>query len=146
MDEATTPLPPRLGEIVGEFADSEGREKLDLLLEYSGRMPPLPQELKGDRQRMDQVQECMTPVFVHGERQGDAMQYFFDVPEEAPTVRGFAALLAEGLNGLPPDDVLRVPDHFYTAMGLQGVLTSRRLNGIGAILAYMKRLAVREMA
>ncbi|MBC8078651.1 MAG: SufE family protein [Chloroflexales bacterium] len=145
MDETTTALPPRLSEIVEEFTDSEGREKLELLLEYSGRMPALPDWLKGDHQRMDQVQECMSPVFVHGERQGDTMQYFFDVPEEAPTVRGFAAVLADGLNGLTPEQVLRVPDYFYTEMGLQGVLTGRRLNGMGAILAYMKRLALREM-
>ena len=146
MEDTTVALPPRLGEIVEEFADSEGREKLELLLEYSGKMPPLPEWLKGDdHARMDQVQECMSPVFVHAERQGDAMQYYFDIPEEAPTVRGFAALLAEGLNGLSPEQVLRVPDHFYTEMGLQGVLTGRRLNGIGAILAYMKRLTLREM-
>ena len=145
MEEATVALPQRLSEIVEEFADSEGREKLELLLDYSERMPPLPERLQGRHDRMDQVQECMTPVFIHAEREGDAMRYYFDVPEEAPTVRGFAALLAEGINGLSPEQVLRVPDHFYSEMGLSGVLTGRRLNGIGAILAYMKRLAVREM-
>ena len=125
MEETTVALPQRLGEIVEEFADSEGREKLELLLEYSGKMPPLPEWLDGRHDRMDQVQECMTPVFIHAEREGDGLHYYFDVPEEAPTVRGFAALLAEGLNGLAPEQVLRVPDHFYTEMGLQGVLTGR---------------------
>ncbi len=57
-------------------------------------------------------------------------------------MRGFAALMAEGLDGATPEQVLSVPNDFFYSMGLERVLTMQRLNGMGAILAYMKRLAV----
>ena len=31
----------RLDSIVGEFSDLDGREKLELLLDFAGRLPPL---------------------------------------------------------------------------------------------------------
>jgi cysteine desulfuration protein SufE len=94
---------------------------------------------------MDQVHECMTPVFVQSQLQDGGMHFYFDVPPESPTVRGYAALLAEGLDGLSPQEILAVPNDFYLEMGLAEVLTHQRMNGISAILAHMKRLAVAEI-
>jgi cysteine desulfuration protein SufE len=70
------------------------------------------------------------------------MMYYFLVPEESPTVRGFASVMAAGLNGSTPEQVLSVPNDFFQTMGLDKVLTFQRLNGISAILSHMKRLAV----
>ena len=61
-------------------------------------------------------------------------------------MRGYAALLAEGVNGSTVDEVVRIPDDFFMQMGLQKVITGQRLNGISALLAYMKRLALRTTA
>lgn len=141
MSDAST-LPPRLQAIVEEFQDAEGREKLDLLLEYAESLPPLPDWLAAQHSAMDQVHECMSPVFVHAEQRDGRMQFFFDVPREAPTVRGYAALMAEGLNGATPDEIMAVPGDFLNAMGLQQVISYQRINGISAILAHMKRLAL----
>jgi len=87
----------------------------------------------------------MTPVFVHAERENGGMVFYFDIPPESPTVRGYASLLSEGLHGATPEQVIGVPNDFYLKMGLHKVLTTQRLNGIGAILAYIKRLATREL-
>lgn len=141
----TTALPDRLQAIVEEFQDAEGREKLDLLLDFAAGLPPLPDWLAGQRDNMDQVHECMSPVFVYGEQRDGRMQFYFDVPPEAPTVRGYAALMAEGLNGTTPDEIMAVPGDFFNAMGLQQVITFQRIKGISAILAHMKRLAVQTM-
>ena len=141
----TSTLPARLQAIVEEFQDAEGREKLDLLLEYAESMPPLPAWLAKQHTDMDQVHECMSPVFVYAEQQDGRMQFYFDVPPEAPTVRGYAALMAEGLNGTTPDEIMAVPGDFFNAMGLQQVITFQRIKGISAILAHMKRLAVHTM-
>jgi cysteine desulfuration protein SufE len=132
--------------IVDEFQDAEGREKLELLLEYSQSLPPLPAWLAEQHNDMDQVHECMSPVFVYAEHQDGRLQFYFDVPPEAPTVRGYAALMAEGLNGTTPDEIMAVPGDFFNAMGLQEVITFQRIKGISAILAHMKRLAVQTMA
>ena len=142
MNEQTQAMPKRLQDIVEDFAFCEGREKLELLLDYSERMPPLPDWLQDQHENMDQVHECRTPVFVQSELQDGGMHFYFDVPPESPTVRGYAALLAEGLDGLSPQEILGVPNDFYLEMGLEKVLTHQRMNGLWAILAHMKRLAV----
>ena len=145
MTETIETLPPRLAQIVEDFSWAEGRDKLELLLEYSEKMPPLPDWLNRQA-NMEQIHECMTPVFVHAELEDGGMHYYFDIPPESPTVRGYAAILGEGLRGVAPEDILKVPAHFYLEMGLQKVLTTQRLNGIGAILAHVKRLATQELA
>jgi len=145
MTNTTSALPPRLQAIVEEFQDAQGREKLDLLLEYAQSLPPLPAWLAEQHNDMDQVHECMSPVFVYAEQDDGRMQFYFDVPPEAPTVRGYAALMAEGLNGVTPDEVMAVPGDFFNAMGLQEVITFQRIRGISAILTYMKRLAVQTI-
>jgi cysteine desulfuration protein SufE len=145
MDQEKNPLPARLQEIVEEFEYCEGREKIELLLDYAGRLPELPDWLRDEHGTMEQVEECMTPVFVKSSLQDGGMIFYFDVPQESPTVRGFAALMAEGLGGANPSQVLAVPNDFFFAMGLERVLTMQRLNGMSAILAYMKRLATQEL-
>ena len=144
MTDTTDALPPRLAQIVEDFSWVEGRDKLELLLEYSEKMPPLPDWLNRET-NMEQIHECMTPVFVHAELEDGGMHYYFDIPPESPTVRGYAAILGEGLQGVAPEDVLKVPGNFYIEMGLHKVLTTQRLNGIGAILAYIKRLATQAL-
>jgi cysteine desulfuration protein SufE len=138
-------IPPRLREIIAEFQESDRSEKLELMLDYADRLPPLPERLR-EHVGMEQVHECMSPVFVHGELEGEGMVFHFDVPEEAPTTRGYASILAEGLRGVTPREVLAVPGDFFQEMGLHQLLSPQRLNGITAILAYMKRQALQLMA
>ena len=140
MSETKNGIPDRLQEIVEEFGELEGQDKLVLLLEYSEKMPSLPDWLNKDT-NMEQVHECMTPVFVHAEQENGGMHFYFDVPPESPTVRGYAAILGEGLYGAPPEQIVNIPSDFYYQMGLHKVLTQQRLRGITAILAYLKRLA-----
>lgn len=143
MSESST-IPPRLREIIEEFQASDRGEKLELMLDYADRLPPLPERLR-ERAGMEQVHECMSPVFVHGELEGGTMAFHFDVPEEAPTTRGYASILATGLSGLTPREVLAIPGDFFQEMGLHQILSPQRLNGITAILAYMKRQAIRQL-
>jgi cysteine desulfuration protein SufE len=145
MPGNSSSVPPRLAQIIEDFEISEGREKLELLLEYSGRMPPLNQAQRALRGEFEDVPECMTPVSVFAETEESRMHFFFDIPEESPTVRGFAAILADGLAGATPQEVLAVPSDFYIQMGLDQVLSHQRLNGITAILAHIKRMAVKAM-
>ena len=145
MDSNGKDIPERLQEIIEDFQWAEGREKLEMLLEYSERMPPLPDWLASEHESMEQVQECMTPVFIAADSQDGKMSFYFDVPPESPTVRGFAAILAEGLDDASPQEVISVPGDFYLAMGLEKVLTHQRLTGISAILGYMKRLAMEQL-
>jgi cysteine desulfuration protein SufE len=135
-------LPERLQEIIDEFALLEGREKLEYLMELGERLPPLPDWLAAKRDSMEVVHECMTTVFVHVEKDEQGrLTFYLDVPHEAPTVRGYATILQEGLAGTTVDEVQAIPPEFYLGMGLQHVLSGQRLTGIGAIMAHIQRLA-----
>ena len=136
----TTSLPPRLEEIVTDFMECEGREKLELLLEYAHQFPPFPEELRL-AESIEDVPECMTPVQMNSTVLDGRLDFFFDVPPEAPTVRGFAALMMEGMNGSTPRQILSIPAEFYLRMGLQEELTPQRMHGMAAILAHVKRRA-----
>lgn len=138
-------IPEKLQEIIDDFAISEGREKLELLLQYSESLPPVPPWLS-DHDEMEFIPECMTPVYVQAETHAGRLTYHFDVPPESPTVRGLAAIMAEGSQGSSPQQILAIPGDFYIRMGLDQVLTHQRLNGITAILAHMKRIALSAAA
>lgn len=141
MSATKETLPPRLQEIVADFQICRGREKLEYLLEFAEGLPDLPAWLEEEREKMGQVHECMTPVFVFAENGEDEIRFHFDVPPESPTVRGYAEILRQGTAGLSPQEVLAIRDDFYMEMGMQDVLSGQRLSGLGAILRYIKRLA-----
>jgi cysteine desulfuration protein SufE len=143
---APTGLPSRLAEIVEDFRFAEGREKLELLLQYAESLPALPASLQTHPAEMETVPECMTPVTVAAELKDGGMVYHFVVPEESPTVRGYAAILVEGLRGVSPEQVLQLSPDFYLQMGLQSVLTIQRLNGMASMVAHIKRLALEKMS
>ena len=138
-------IPKSLGTIIEDFQLCEGREKLELLIQYAETLPDLPEWLKNSRDQMDSVPECMTPVHVLSENQAGRLYFHFDVPAESPMVRGFASFMKQGLDGSQPDEILQIPGDFFTQMGLEKVLTHQRLNGLSAILAHMKQLAVKQI-
>lgn len=131
--------PPRLQEIIGEFTEAAPRERLDYLLEYAMSLPDLPERLHDQRDSMEQVHECQTPVFLHTELHNGQVEFFLDIPRESPTVRGYAGILVDGLTQATPEQVLATPEDVYLLLGLQQVITPQRLRGLHALLRYMKR-------
>lgn len=131
-------MPAALAEVVSDFKDVEGQDKLALLLEFADELPPLPADL--EEAAMEPVPECQSPLFLHVDADDrDHVRLFFSAPAEAPTTRGFAAILATGLDGLPADDILAVPDDFYTELGLAKLISPLRLRGMSAMLARIKK-------
>jgi len=137
-------LPGPLAEVVSDFAEVGGQDKLKLLLEFADELPELPAELA--EAAMEPVPECQTPLFLHVDA-GDPrrVRLYFSAPAEAPTTRGFASILAAGLDGQPAADILAVPEDFYTELGLAALISPLRLRGMSAMLARIKR-RVRESA
>jgi len=137
-------IPPKLQEIIDDFALASREEKVEMLIQYSESLPPLPEWLRGERARMDPVPECMTPVFLFAEKQADGgLVFHFDIPPQSPTVRGLAAILANGLNGADPAQIISLPSDFYAPMNLQEAISYQRLNGFQGVLAHMKQAAVK---
>jgi len=132
--------PPTLQRIVDLFAAAPREVKLQALLDYSRRVPPLPPELAGRRDLFEKVDECQSPFFLKADVGEDGVVVmYFDAPAEAPTTRGYAGILAEGLAGASAADILAIPADFYMGLGLADVITPLRLRGMGAIVTRLKR-------
>jgi cysteine desulfuration protein SufE len=135
-------MPAPLAEVVSDFAEVDGQDKLRLLLEFAEELPALPADL--EEAAMEPVPECQSPLFLHVDAADRGhVRLYFSAPAEAPTTRGFASILATGLDGQPADDILAVPDDFYINLGLAALISPLRLRGMSAMLARIKR-RVRE--
>ncbi len=127
------------------FATAPKELRLEALLDYSRRLPALPPGM--DSTEMEQVVECATPFFLATEvDDAGNVHIWFDSPKESPTVRGYAAILAEGLSGTTVEEITALPADFYMAMGLQDVLTPQRLRGMDAIVSRLKRQVLEHAA
>ena len=136
----TGTLNPRLAEIVEDFNALPGQQRLQLLLEFSDDLPPLPERYAGHRDLLEQVPECQSPLFLAVEVDpDDTVHLFFDAPPQAPTTRGFAGILQTGLDGLDADEVLATPSEFTSQLGLTELVSPLRLRGMAAMLARIKR-------
>ena len=131
-------MPTPLAEVVTEFAEMVGQDKLNLLLEFANDLPELPGDLT--EAAMEPVPECQSPLFLHVDAADrDSVRLYFSAPAEAPTTRGFASILAAGLDGQAAADILAVPDDFYSELGLAALISPLRLRGMSAMLTRIKR-------
>ncbi|MDQ0756703.1 SufE family protein [Arthrobacter sp. B3I4] len=144
----TSPLPAALAEIVDDFQALEEAERLQLLLEFSRELPDPPARLQDHPELMEQVVECQSPLFLTIETEpaaaaeagaAERVRLFFKAPPEAPTTRGFAGVLHEGLDGLSPAEILAVPDDMPELLGLTRAITPLRMRGMTAMLGRIKR-------
>ncbi|MDQ0078185.1 SufE family protein [Arthrobacter oryzae] len=138
-------LPAALAEIVDDFQALTEPERLQLLLEFSQGLPELPDRLKDHPELLEQVVECQSPLFltIETEKQDpgspESVRLFFKAPPEAPTTRGFAGVLHEGLDGLTAPEILAVPDDMPELLGLTRAITPLRMRGMTAMLGRIKR-------
>ncbi|MDP9999105.1 MULTISPECIES: SufE family protein [Pseudarthrobacter] len=141
----THDLPAALAEIVDDFQALAEPERLQLLLEFSRELPELPDRLKDHPELLEQVVECQSPLFLTIETEKNdagtdaAVRLYFKAPPEAPTTRGFAGVLHEGLDGLSAAEILAVPDDMPELLGLTRAITPLRMRGMTAMLGRIKR-------
>ena len=140
----TEALPEQLAEIRDDFLGLEVKERLQLLLEFSNELPGLPERYADHPDLFERVEECQSPVFIFVEVDDNTVVHLFAMaPKEAPTTRGFASILAQGLAGLTAAEVLAVADDFPQGLGLTEAVSPLRIRGMTAMLARIKR-QVRE--
>jgi len=150
VEPTTDDLPPALAEIVDDFTTLPIRDRLQLLLEFSRELPDLPPRLAEHPELLEPVPECQSPLFLVTEIESDQpdpeVHLYFSAPPEAPTTRGFAGILHQGLNGLPASTVLAVPDDLSHRLGLAAAVSPLRLNGMAAMLFRIKRQVRQKLA
>jgi len=137
--DATT-LPARLAETREDFLALGVKDRLQLLLEFSNELPELPERYRDHPDLLERVVECQSPVFIFVEVDDAGLVHMHaTAPAEAPTTRGFASILAQGLDGLTPDEVLAVPADYPQSLGLGEAVSPLRVRGMSGMLARAKR-------
>ena len=137
---STVALPGQLAEIREDFLALEQPDRLMLLLEFSNELPELPEKYRDHPDLFERVGECQAPVFIFVEIDDDrSVHLYATAPAESPTTRGFASILAQGLDGLSVEDVLAVPDDYPQSIGLTQAVSPLRLRGMTAMLGRTKR-------
>jgi len=138
---------PTLEEIAEPFQMVDDDMRLELLLEYAEKLPPLPEDYREMRDAgLNMVHECQSPVFLHIEVEDGTVQLIGDVPREAPTARAFVSIMREAFHGATPDEVAGAPSDALRLLGLSGLLGMQRTRGLSAIYQRIKNEVKRKAA
>jgi cysteine desulfuration protein SufE len=133
-------LPPALQEMKDDFLALELHDRLIMLLELANELPELPERYRDSPELFEKVEECQSPVFLFVEvDEANIVHLYATAPKEAPTTRGFASILTQGLAGLTAPEVLAVPDDFPLDIGLTEAVSPLRIRGMMALLGRTKR-------
>ncbi|WP_066078924.1 SufE family protein [Pseudoclavibacter albus] len=137
-------LPAFFTELRADIEALPDQEKLNLLLEFANDLPELPEHLADHPDLMEQVLECQSPVYLFAELDDEQKVHIHaTAPKEAPTTRGFASILAQGVEGLGSEEFLALPDDTPFELGLTRIVSPLRLRGMVGMIARAKR-QVRE--
>lgn len=134
----TSQTPAALAETRDEFLELPQEERLQLLLEFSNELPALPAHLADHPELQERVVECQSPVYIYVEVEDGVVTMHATAPPEAPTTRGFASILAQGLTGLTVDEALAVPDDYPQSIGLTRAVSPLRIAGMTGMLLRAK--------
>src|SRR5262245_38104976 len=98
----------KLDELLAEFEGADPEESLETLIDFSASLPAVSAERSAISPPAGcLIQECQTPVYLWVDVTGGTVRLEAIVPEKSPTVRGFVALLVDGLNGATPEEISR---------------------------------------
>ncbi len=141
---STTHVPDPLAEIRDDFLELPEDERLQLLLEFSNELPEVSEEVANHPEMYERVAECQSPVYIYVEVHDDVVTMHATAPPEAPTTRGFASILVQGITGLTADEVLAIPDDFPQSIGLTRAVSPLRIGGMTGMLMRVKRQVVQK--
>lgn len=142
MTEPSPPagIPPSIDRILRRFATLSPDMTRQALVQYAGKLPPLPERFQGLDAALFRVHECQTPVAIYPEVVDGRMHFYADVPRESAAIRALLAMLFDALNGQPPETTLAIPPDFVRqVMGKIGL--SAREAGLNAMVERLRRAA-----
>lgn len=133
-------LPEALAQTREDFLELPESERLQLLLEFANELPEVPARYDDHPERRERVAECQSPVYIIVDVDDDGtVAMYATAPAEAPTTRGFASILAQGVTGLSAQEVLSIPDDYPQSIGLTRAVSPLRIAGMTGMLMRVKR-------
>lgn len=146
-----SPLPVDLAEISAEFLDLPAATRLELLVEFGDEVREVPEPYASDQTLMERVAECQSPVYIAVEVAptvaGSARAAVHILaPKEAPTTRGFAGVLSEGIGDLSAQEIVSLPSDLPLRLGLDAIVSPLRLAGMAALLGRIQNQVRHQLA
>ncbi len=132
----------KLHEFLADFEGADPEEALEMLMEFGEKLPALSKARAVEPPPSGcRIEDCQTPVYLWVDIVDGKIRLEATVPEQSPTVRGFVALLVEGISGASPGEVAELPDDFLPFLGLSATLGMTRRKGLRGIVSRIKREA-----
>src|SRR4051794_21144528 len=113
------------------------RDKVEYLIELGKDLPPLPDGLKGEGNR---VRGCQSQVWLVAEPQADGRVHL-RADSDAVLVKGLIGLLLRLYDGRTAREILDNPPDVLERLGLARMLTPGRANGLYAMTARIRAIA-----
>jgi cysteine desulfuration protein SufE len=123
--------------IVEEFSFfGDWTERYQYLIDLGRKLPPLPEELKTEANK---VQGCQSQVWLVAD--GDAKSLTFRAISDSAIVSGLIALLLRVYSGRSAREILATEPQFIDAIGLAKHLSPTRSNGLAAMFKTIQTYA-----
>jgi len=129
----------RLRTILDDFQSVPPAMRLELLLDFARRFPPLPEHYRSIREQgAGRVPECQAEVYLFAEVADGRVRLHADIPEHAPTQRALVGLIMDAYDGAAPEEVAALPDELLHRLGIAALLGMQRQQGFAGVLRRVK--------
>lgn len=145
---ADVALPSALAELADDFLALPAAQRLEMLVEMGASVADVPERYTSDLSTMERVVECQSPVYVAvevDEQSPHTVILHVVAPQEAPTTRGFAGVLSEGLEGCTAEQVLALPHDLPTRLGLHDLVSPLRTAGMASMQGRVQRQVLERL-
>ncbi|MEM1269355.1 MAG: SufE family protein [Bacteroidota bacterium] len=136
---------PSIADIEDEIVDElsmfdNWMDRYGYIIEIGKGLPALDAQYKTDAHR---VHGCQSMVWLNTFEQDGVVCYEAD--SDAFITKGLIGLLVRVLSGQPAQDIADAPLTFIDRAGIRKHLSPNRSNGLGAMVATMKRQALAQL-
>lgn len=125
-------------ELIEEFSFFEDRnEKYEYIIQLGKELPLIKEEYKKDE---NLIRGCQAKVWLHADfRDG---RVYFTADSDAIITKGLVSMVVRVLSGHTPGAIAQAELYFVDKIGLQGILSVTRSNGLLSMIKQMKLYAV----
>lgn len=125
-------------ELIEEFAFFEDRnEKYEYIIQLGKELPLIKDEYKKDE---NLIRGCQARVWLHADFRDGLVHFTAD--SDAIITKGLVSMVVRVLSGHTPEAIAQSELYFVDKIGLQGILSVTRSNGLLSMIKQMKMYAV----
>lgn len=114
------------------------RDKIEHIIELGKDLPPLPEVLKTEANR---VRGCQSQVWMVAELDPDSRRVGLRADSDAVIVKGLIILLLQLYDQRSPEAIIANPPEVFERVGLGKMLTPGRANGLYSMVERTRQLA-----